>query len=213
MHPVLQVRLQQCRAERDNPFPHPAGNVVLNTPQGTVVLPGCLGTLLTHAQFAVDQDPQPLSVGLLSSVPSPSQCVCPGLPLPRCRIRPLFLLYLMQLVLAQFSNLSTCLCKASPPPVVATAPPCSISSANKLKTPFAHACRSLMKTSKRSGPQMEPWGALLVTIRQLDGALLVYAFGPHPLAKCSLTTLCFCLTLCRTFCPEVFSEEQYQKLY
>ena len=115
MHPVLQVRLQQCRAERDNPFPQTAGNVNLNAPQGTVLLPGCLGTLLTHVQFAVDQDPQSLSVGLLSSFPSRSQCVCPGLRLPRCRIRHLFLLYFMQLVLAQFSNLSTSLCKSSPP--------------------------------------------------------------------------------------------------
>ena len=110
VHPVLQVRLQQCRAERDNPFPHPACNVTLNAPQETVVLPGCLGTLLTHAQFAVDQDPQSLSVGLLSSIPSGSQCVCPGLPLPRCRIRHLFLLCFMQLVLAQFSKFSTSLC-------------------------------------------------------------------------------------------------------
>ena len=107
---MLQVRLQQCRAERDNPFPHPAGNVTLNAPQETVVLPGCLGTLLTHTQSTVDQDPQSLSVGLLSSVPSHSQCVCPGLRLPRCRIRPLFLLCFMRLVLAQFSNLSTSLC-------------------------------------------------------------------------------------------------------
>ena len=110
MHPVLQVRLQQCRAERVNPFPRPAGNVDLSAPQGTVVFPGCLGTLLTHAQFAVDQDPQSLSVGLLSSVPSPRLCVRAWLPLPRCRIRPLFLLYFMWLVLAQFSNLSTSLC-------------------------------------------------------------------------------------------------------
>ena len=109
VHPVLQVRLQQCRAERVNPFPHPAGKVALNAPQGTVVLPGCLGTLLTHAQFAVDQDPQPLSVGLLSSVPSCSQCVCPGLFIPRCRIRHLFFLCFMWLVLARFSNLSTSL--------------------------------------------------------------------------------------------------------
>ena len=76
VHPVLQVRLQYCRAERDNPFPYPAGNVNLNAPHGTVVLPGCLGTLLTHVQFAVEQDPQPLSVGLLSSVPSPRLCTC-----------------------------------------------------------------------------------------------------------------------------------------
>ena len=173
VHPVLQVRLQQCRAERVNPFPHPAGNVALNAPQGTVVLPGCLGTLMTHAQFAVDQDPQPLSVGLLSSVPSPRQCVCPGLFLPRCRIRNLFLLCLMWLVLSQFSVSSTALCKATPPSVVETAPPCSISSANFLRTPFALACRSSMNTSKRSDPQMEPWGALLVTIRQLDGTVLL----------------------------------------
>ena len=173
MHPVLQARLQQCRAERDSPFYHPAGNVVLNAPQGTVGLPGCLGTLLTHAQFAVDQDPQPLSVGLLSSVPSPRQCVCPGLPLCRCRIRHLFLLYFMWLVLAQFSILSIALCKASPPSVEATEPPSSISAANLLKTPFSPACKSLMKTLKRSGPQMESWGTLLVTIRQLDGTLLL----------------------------------------
>ena len=110
---MLQVRLQQCRAERDNPFPHPAGNVVLNAPQGTVVLPGCLGTLLTHAQLAVDQALQSLSVALLSKFPSRSQCVCPGLRLPRCRIRHLLLCF-MWLVLAQFSNLSTSLCKSSP---------------------------------------------------------------------------------------------------
>ena len=113
VHPVLQVRLQQCRAERVNPFPHPAGNAMLNAPQGMVGLHGFLGTLLTHVQFAVDQDPQPLSVGLLSSVPSSSQCVCPGLRLPRCRIRHLLLCF-MQLALAQFSNLSTSLCKSSP---------------------------------------------------------------------------------------------------
>ena len=170
---MLQVRLQQCRAERDNPFPHPAGNAVFTALNGTVGLPGCLGTLLTHVQSDVDQDPQTLSVGLLSSVPSPRQCVCPGLPLPRCRIRHLFLLYFMWLVLAQFSLFSTALCKASPPSVEAIAPPSSISSANLLKTPFSPACKSLMKTLKRSGPQMESWGTLLVTIRQLDGALLV----------------------------------------
>ena len=173
MHPVLQVRLQQCRAERDNSFPHPASITVLNAPQGTVVHCGCLGTLLTHVQLAVDQDPKPLSVGLLSSVPSSSQCVCAGLRLPRCRFRNLILLCFMQLVLSQFSVLSTALCKASPPSVVETAPPCSISSANFLRTPFALACRSSMNTSKRSGPQMEPWGTLLVTICQLNGTLLL----------------------------------------
>lgn len=52
--------------------------------------------------------------GLLSSIPSRSQCVCPGLRLPRCRIRHLLLLCFMWLVLAQFSNLSTSLCKSSP---------------------------------------------------------------------------------------------------
>ena len=55
---MLQVRLQQCRAERDNPFPHPAGNAVFTALNGTVGLPGCLSTLLTHVQFDVDRDPQ-----------------------------------------------------------------------------------------------------------------------------------------------------------
>ena len=173
MHPVLQVRLQQCRTGRDNPFPHPAGNVALNAPQGMAVLHGCLGTLLTHAQSTVDQDPQFLSVGLLSSVPSPRQCVCPGLFLPRCRIRHSLLLYFMWLVLAHFSLFSTALCKASPPSVEATEPPSSISSANLLKTTFSPACKSLVKTSKRSGARMEPWGTLLVTICQLNGTLLL----------------------------------------
>ena len=148
VHPVLQARLQQCRPERVNPFPHPAGNVNLNAPQGTVVLCGCLGTLLTHVQFAVDQDPQALSVGLLSSVPSSSQCVCPGLRLPRCRIRHLLLCF-MQLALAQFSNLSTCLCKAFPTSVVATAPPNLVSSANLLKTSSRAACKSFTETLER----------------------------------------------------------------
>ena len=156
MHPVLQVRLQQCRAERDNPFPHPAGSAVLNGPQETVVLPGCLGTLLTHAQFAVDQDPQSLSVGLLSSVPSLSQCVCPGLCLPRCRIRHLFLLYFMHLVLARFSILSRSLCKSSPPSVETTTPSNLISSANLLRTSSGPTCKSLMKTLRRSGPKWSP---------------------------------------------------------
>ena len=51
---------------------------MLNGPQETVVLPGCLGTLLTHVQFAVDQDPQSLSVGLFSNVPS--VCMCRVVP-------------------------------------------------------------------------------------------------------------------------------------
>ena len=164
MHPVLQVRLQQGRAERDNPFPHPAGSAVLNAPQGTVVLPGCLGTLLTHAQFAVDQDPQSLSVELLSSFPSRSQCVCPGLCLPRCRIRPLFLLYFMWLVLAHFSNLSSSLCKSSPPSVETTIPYNLVSSANLLKTSSSTTCKSFKKTLNRSGLKIELWGTLLVTV-------------------------------------------------
>ena len=131
---MLQVRPQQCRAERDNPFPHSDANTMLSAPKGTVGLPGCLGTLLTHIPFGVDQDPQSLSVGLLSSVPFPSQCVRPGLPLPRCRIRHLFLLYFMWLVHNQFSNFSTPLCKSSPPSMEETVPPNLMSLANVLKT-------------------------------------------------------------------------------
>ena len=156
MHPALQVRLQQCRAVRDNPFSHPAVNVVLNASQGTVVFPGCPGTLLTHVELAVDKDPQSLSVKLLSSVPSPSQCVRPGLHLPRCRIRHLFLLCFMWLVLAQFSNLSTSLCKPSPLSLEVTAPPNLVSSANLLRTSSGPTCKSLMKTLRRSVPKWSP---------------------------------------------------------
>ena len=132
---MLQVRPQQCRAERDNPFPHSDANTMLSAPKGTVGLPGCLGTLLTHVPFGVDQDPQSLSVRLLSSIPFPSQCVCSGLPLPRCRVRHLFLLHFMlcEFVLTQFSHLSTSLCKSSPPSMEATAPPNLVSSVNLLK--------------------------------------------------------------------------------
>ena len=72
MHPVLQVRLQQCRAERDNPFPHPAGNAVFIALNGKIGLPGCLSTLLTHVQFDVDRDPQIPD----SKTASHSQSVC-----------------------------------------------------------------------------------------------------------------------------------------
>ena len=146
MHPVLQVRLQQCRAERVNPFPRPAGNVDLSAPQGTVVFPGCLGTLLTHAQFAVDPDPQPLSVGLFSGVPSSRQCVSPGLPHSQVQNEAFVLVMLHAVVLTQFSNLFTFLCKPSPPSVEATAPPNLVSTANLLKTSSRPACKSFTKT-------------------------------------------------------------------
>ena len=57
-HTVLKVRPQQRRADQDNPFPRPAGSAVPDAPQDMVGPPGCQGTLLTHIQLAVDQNPQ-----------------------------------------------------------------------------------------------------------------------------------------------------------
>lgn len=135
MHPVLPVRLQQCRAQRDNPFPHPAGNVELNAPQGTVVFPGFLGTLLTHAQFAVDQDPQPLLVGVHSSVPTPGSVYVQGCSFPGAESGPCSCYTSCSWCLPS----TTSLCKTSPTPVVTTAPPSSTSSSNLLKTPSSPA--------------------------------------------------------------------------
>ena len=122
VHPVLQVRLRQCRAERDNDLRS------TRTPKSLIA----------------------------RQCPIPSQCVCPGLTLPRCGISPLFLLYFMWLLHAQFSNLSTSLCKPSPPSVEATAPPNLVSSANLLRTSSGPTCKSLMKTLRRSGPKWSP---------------------------------------------------------
>ena len=122
VHPVLQVRLQQRRTERDNDL---------------------------HST----RIPKSL---IERQCPIRSQCVCPALTLPRCEISPLFLLYFMWLLHAQFSNLSTSLCKPSPPSVEATASSKSASLADLLRTSSGPTCKSLMKTLRRSVPKWSP---------------------------------------------------------
>ena len=161
---MLQVRLQQCRAERDSPFPHPAGNVTLNAPQGMVVFPGCLGTLLTHVQFAVDPDPQPLSVGLLSSVPFPGCVYVHGCPLPGTESGTC-----SYCTSCRWCLPSSLTCPHLSVASVEATTPNLVSSANLLKTSSSTTCKSFRKTLKRSGLKIETWGTLLVTVRQPDG--------------------------------------------
>lgn len=66
-----EQRPHKYRAQRDGPFPRPAGNAVPDTPQDTVGPFGSQGTLLAHAHLAVDQDPRSLSAGLLPSLSPP----------------------------------------------------------------------------------------------------------------------------------------------
>jgi len=58
LHTVLEVRPHQRRVERDNHFPRPTSDAVLDASQDTVGPPGCQGTLLAHIQLAVNHNPQ-----------------------------------------------------------------------------------------------------------------------------------------------------------
>ena len=118
--------------------------------------------------------PRSFSVGLIFSVlvlslymlrAAPSQVQNPALLLENS----------MQLVIAQLSSFSRSLCKASLPSRESAAPPSLELSANVLGIPSSPASKSLTKTLKRIGPQMEPWGTPLVTGHHLDG---------HPLTFC-----------------------------
>jgi len=90
--------------------------------------------------------PGSLSVGLISGLSSPILNLQPGLPCFRCRIQHLLLLNFKLLVVAQLSDLSWSLCKASPPLMELTAPPDLVSSANLLKTPSSPTLKSFRKT-------------------------------------------------------------------
>ncbi|KAK4824371.1 hypothetical protein QYF61_014031 [Mycteria americana] len=86
----------------------------------------------------------------------------------RCRIRHLDLLNFIPLIIAQCSNLSRSLCKASCPSRESTAPPCLVSSANLLMVHSTPASRSLINILNRTGPRIEPRGTPLLTGCQPD---------------------------------------------
>ncbi|KAK4810582.1 hypothetical protein QYF61_007319 [Mycteria americana] len=60
LNTVVEVRPHQCRVQRDNHCPSPAGHTIPDTSQDAIGFLGHLGTLLAHIQAAVDQHPQVL---------------------------------------------------------------------------------------------------------------------------------------------------------
>ncbi|KAK4811089.1 hypothetical protein QYF61_016375 [Mycteria americana] len=68
---VFEVWPHQCRVQRDNCFPSPAGHTISDTSQDAIGLLGHLGTLLAHIQPAVNQHPQSLST--LKQINTPTQ--------------------------------------------------------------------------------------------------------------------------------------------
>ncbi|KAK4825536.1 LOW QUALITY PROTEIN: hypothetical protein QYF61_000113 [Mycteria americana] len=58
LNTVFEVRPHQCRVQGDNHFPSPAGHTISDTSQDAIGLLGHLGTVLTHIQLAVKQQPQ-----------------------------------------------------------------------------------------------------------------------------------------------------------
>lgn len=124
------MSLHQHRLEQNNRPPLPDRNAVLDVPQDTVGPFGCQGTLLTHIHLLFNQNPfhraafQPLT--------PQSERTTRITPIHnrgnsqlhhRCGIQHLLMINSIWLVVAQHSNISKCLCKASLLPRKPTAPP------------------------------------------------------------------------------------------
>ncbi|KAK4807183.1 hypothetical protein QYF61_024303 [Mycteria americana] len=60
LNTVFEVQPHECRVQRDDHFPSPAGHTISDTSQDAIGLLGHLGTLLAHMQPAVNQHPQVL---------------------------------------------------------------------------------------------------------------------------------------------------------
>ncbi|KAK4810542.1 hypothetical protein QYF61_004505, partial [Mycteria americana] len=104
---------------------------------------GCQGTLLTHIELTINQTPQILFCrAILQPLVPPSLYVHPGLHRPS-------------------TNVSRCLCKASLPSRKSMAPPNLVLPANLLSVHSTPVSRLLIKTLKRTGPKIEPWGTPL----------------------------------------------------
>jgi len=89
----------ECRAEGDNPCPHPPGCVSL------LVQPR-VHSLLPFVSFLATRTPKSLSAGLLSVRSSANLYVYRGLPWPRWSTLHLALLNHVRFMCAHFSNLS-----------------------------------------------------------------------------------------------------------
>lgn len=117
---------------------------------------GCQCKLLTYIQLAVSQNFRPLSVRMLSSFLFPSLYLDSGLPHPRCRI---WQSNFMQLVIAQTSNLSRSLFKASLSSRESEAPPNLVLPLLLQLVLFrmhsSSASKLFVKILKRTGPNSE----------------------------------------------------------
>ncbi|KAK4824042.1 hypothetical protein QYF61_009633 [Mycteria americana] len=60
LNTVFEVQPHQCRVQRHDHFPSPAGHTITDTSQDAIGFLGHLGTLLAHIQTAVNQHPQVL---------------------------------------------------------------------------------------------------------------------------------------------------------
>ena len=128
--------------------------------------------------------PRALSAGLLSSHSSPSLEWCQVLLCPKCRIWHLFLFNFMWWMIAQCSNLSRSLCKASSPVRESTASPGLVSSANWLRVQSNSASRWLIKGWSRTGPRIESWGTAMVTGCQTGVAPFTITLWALPFSQC-----------------------------
>ena len=126
LHTVLKVRPHQRWIIPSRP----AGHAVFDDPGVQFALRAARAHGRLPLSLLPPSTPRSLSAGLLSSHSSPNLYLCPALLHPRCRIRHLDLLIFIPLIIAQCSNLSRSLCKASCPSRQSLAPPSLVSSTN-----------------------------------------------------------------------------------
>lgn len=101
---ALQMQPHQCAAERNNNFSHSACCAFANLNWDEVGLYHCEGTLLSHVELLVQQDPKELFCRAVSQSASPSLSWCQGSLHPRCRSLPLLWLNFVRFLLAQYSS-------------------------------------------------------------------------------------------------------------
>ncbi|KAK4828690.1 LOW QUALITY PROTEIN: hypothetical protein QYF61_000528 [Mycteria americana] len=114
-----------------------------------------------------------------------------GLFLSRCRTLHFSFLNFMRFVSAHFSSLLRSVSMAAQPSGVSANPPRFVSPENFLRSHAAPPPRSLMKMLNRTGPNIDPWGALLVNGLQLDFIPLITTFWTQPFSQFSVhLTVC-----------------------
>jgi len=113
--------------------------------------------------FLSTRTPKPFSAELLSRSPSPSLYTYLGLPRPKCKTLHLALLNLTRLTRVHLSSLSRYLWMASLPSAVINHTTQLSVITNLLRVHSIPSPMSLIKTLKRTGPRMDPWGTPFIT--------------------------------------------------